>query len=293
MNAGAPFHQLTIVTVALVGLSSSQTALAQSASAWTEETHAAARLVAGAPLKSGDAVSLRAGLEIRLDPGWKTYWRYPGDSGLPPTFDFAGSENVKTVAVLWPAPERFPDGAGGNSIGYIGDVVLPLRITPTNSAKPVSLHLKISYAICGKLCFPAEADLSITLPGQRGPEEASLVAAEARVPRRIPLGANTATAHNLAIRTVHREDDETHKRVVVEVAAPEGVPVDLIVEGPTPDWALPLPVPVTPAPGSAPGVRRFTFDLDGLPPGANADGAMLTFTAVSPGDAIEVGARLD
>jgi hypothetical protein len=71
--------------------------------------------------------------------------------------------------------------------------------------------------------------------------------------------------------------------------APEGTPVDLFVEGPTPDWALPLPQPS----GGAPGVRRFTFVLDGLPPGARPVGVILTLTAVSPNDAIEVEAHLD
>jgi hypothetical protein len=73
----------------------------------------------------------------------------------------------------------------------------------------------------------------------------------------------------------------------------EGTPIDLFVEGPKPTWALPLPDPIDPAPRSAPGALRFIFDLDGLPPGTSADGAMLTFTAVSPNDAIEVNASLN
>jgi hypothetical protein len=71
------------------------------------------------------------------------------------------------------------------------------------------------------------------------------------------------------------------------------VPIDLFVEGPTPDWALPLPEPKDMASGGPAAMRRFSFDLDGLPPGAHAAGATLTFTAVSPTDAIEVQAHLD
>jgi hypothetical protein len=78
---------------------------------------------------------------------------------------------------------------------------------------------------------------------------------------------------------------------VVEVTAPQDAPVELFVEGPTPDWALPLPETEKSASGEP--VRRFSFALDGLPPGAQANGAMLTLTAVSPADAIEVKARLD
>ena len=109
------------------------------------------------------------------------------------------------------------------------------------------------------------------------------------MPRRVPLG----TAGNLAIRSLHRVPGKTPERVVVEVAAPQGEPVDLFAEGPTPDWALPLPEEAPAAPGEAPGTRRFTFVLDGLPPGAQAKGAALTLTAVSPNDAIEVVAHLD
>jgi DsbC/DsbD-like thiol-disulfide interchange protein len=285
--------KVTIATIALVCAGGLPMARAQDASAWDGELHAAARLIAGAAVQSADARVLRAGIEIRLDPGWKTYWRYPGDSGVPPTLDFAGSENVKSVTALWPAPKRFADGAGGHSIGYLGDVVLPLRIVANDATKPSALHVKLGYAICGTLCVPAEADLDLVLSGKAGAEEPALVAAEARVPRRVPLGAGTGPGGGLAVRSVHCEPAGAHQRVVVEVAAPESAPVDLLVEGPTPDWALPLPEPSGPAPGGAPGIRQFTFDLEGLPHGAKADGAIFTFTVISPGDAVEVKAHLD
>jgi DsbC/DsbD-like thiol-disulfide interchange protein len=261
-------------------------AQAQEASAWQPQPHAAARLVAGASAKTAP---LRAGIELRLDPGWKTYWRYPGDSGVPPMLDFAGSENVASATALWPAPERFADGAGGHSIGYRGDVVLPVRVVPADASKPSSLHAKVNYAICGTLCVPAEAALDLALTAKTDAEEPALAAAEARVPRRVPIGIGA----NLAIRSLHREPGKTPERVVVEVAAPPGEPVDLFAEGPTPDWALPLPEEATATPGDPPRTRRFTFVLDGLPPGAQAKGAALTLTAVSPNDAIEVVAPLD
>jgi DsbC/DsbD-like thiol-disulfide interchange protein len=280
---------LAIATLALVCVGSMPPARAQDASRWDGEPHGATRLIAGASLKSAGTKLVRAGIEIRLDPGWKTYWRYPGDSGVPPTLDFAGSENIKSVTTLWPAPERFADGAGGYSIGYHGDVVLPLRIVPNDATKPSSLRLKLGYAVCGKLCMPAQADLDLTLSGKAGAEEPTLIAAEARVPRRLALG----DGRGFGIASVHRQTEGKRERVVVVIAAPDGVPVELFVEGPTPDWALPLPQATSPAAGSTPGMRQFTFDLDGLPPGAPTEGALLTFTAVSPSEAIEVEARLD
>ena len=140
--------RLTIMTMTLAVLAGPAAARAQDASPWDKQPHAQAQLIAGSVMKSADATYLHAGVEIRLDTGWKTYWREPGDSGVPPTFDFAGSDNVKSVTVLWPAPERFPDGAGGNSIGYVGRIVLPLRIVQKDAAKHSSLHLKLSFAVC-------------------------------------------------------------------------------------------------------------------------------------------------
>ena len=269
---------------------------AQDASDWDAQNHTAARLIAGSQVAGSDTKIVRAGVEIKLDPGWKTYWRDPGDSGVPPKLDFSGSDNVKSVTVLWPAPERFPDGAGGNSIGYLDHVVLPLRITPQDAKKQSSLKLKLGYDICSNMCVPVESDLKLAINGD-GAEEMTIEKAEIRVPRRVALGEGSDTkgvkgssGKGLAILSVHREPGDGHDRVIVEVSAPVGTPVDLFAEGPTPDWSLPLPE--LKDSGNGP-TRQFTFELDGLPPDAQAQGAMLTLTAVSDDDAIEVPARLD
>jgi DsbC/DsbD-like thiol-disulfide interchange protein len=301
---------------------------AQDASNWNTQAHTASRLIAGATSKShesknhesnspdgkiGDGAFLRAGIEIRLEPGWQTYWRDPGDSGAPPKFDFSASENLKSVSVLWPAPQRFPDGAGGNSIGYVNHIILPLHVVPTDGTKQTALRLKLDYDICSNICIPVEANLALRLSGD-GAEEAAIERAEIRVPRHVALGVvlgqefdaepklgqaraqeaqgiggEGAKSDALAILAVDRQPGGAHDRVIVELAAPRGALVDLFVEGPTPDWSLPLPQQ-TAADG---GIRRFVFDLDGLPPGAKPDGAALTFTAVSGEDAIEVTAHLD
>jgi DsbC/DsbD-like thiol-disulfide interchange protein len=278
------------MTLAWAGVSAAH---AQDSSDWAQELHAAARLIAGAAAVDAGSKWLRAGIEVQLDPGWKTYWRDPGDSGTPPTFDFAQSANVKSVATQWPAPMRFDDGAGGYSIGYRDHVIWPLRVMPAIGSMPTSLRVKLHYAVCGKLCVPAEADLALLLTGKKGAEETALAAAEARVPRRTALHAGSSCDELLAVCSVHREIKDGQQRVVVEVSAPQGTPVQLFAEGPTPDWALPLPEPEQSPAGSPTSLRRFTFALDGLPPGAQAEGATLTLTAVSPTDAVEVKARLD
>ena len=260
----------------------SQPANALDASTWQPDTHSAVRLIAGG-LRPSDTL-VRAGIEIKLDPGWKTYWRYPGDSGVPPRFDFAQSMNVKSVKLLWPAPHHFVDESG-NSIGYKDDVIFPLQVVPLDRAKPVTLRLKLDYAICEKLCVPAEGNVELLLSAESSLASV-LDAAEGRVPKRAQLGDQAA----VAIRAIHREKLAGRERVLVDVAASSADSVELFAEGPTPDWALPLPELASSAPA---GLRRFAFDLDGLPPGAKTDGVLLTLTLVAGQNAVEVTARLD
>lgn len=249
---------------------------------WDGDARSGVRLIAGAP-KAG-AQYLRAGVEVRLLRGWHTYWRYPGDAGVPPQFSFAGSRNVKHVEVLWPAPERMVD-AGGISIGYTSGIVFPLRVIPQEAGKPVALRLHLQYAICEKLCVPAEGRAELTLTGGRASQDAALAAAENRVPKRITLGEGS----ELSIRAVRRERGKGDKeRTVVDVVGPAGV--DLFVEGPNQQWALPVPTPVVGAPA---GQQRFVFELDGAPTGEKYQGAMLTLTVVTRGRSVEVSTRLD
>jgi DsbC/DsbD-like thiol-disulfide interchange protein len=255
---------------------------ADDASPWVEDSYSRMRLIAGANPPA--SASLRAGIDLELAPGWKTYWRYPGDSGIPPQFDFAGSDNVKSVEVRWPAPVRFADG-GGQAIGYRDRVILPLRIAPVDPARPAVLRLDLRYGVCAKLCVPAAAMVQLRFGGSVARHDAALAAAEARV----PVPARVGAPDPLAVRAVRRQD-ASKPRIVVEVAAPPGAAVDLFAEGPSPDWALPLPEP---APASAPGMRQFSFALDGLPTGATARGAELTLTLVGPTRAVEVKTRLD
>ncbi len=265
-------------------LAASHAGAAEDASRWDGDARNAVRLVAGSSPQAG-AAPLRAGVEIRLKPGWHTYWRYPGDAGVPPRFDFARSQNVKAVDVLWPAPERIPE-EGLTAIGYTGDVILPLAIVPQNPAKPVTLRLKLDYAVCEKLCVPAEGEAELQLTGGASSQDAALAAAEARVPKRMALGEGSP----LAIKSVRRADGPGRPRVIVDVAAPEGAAVALFAEGPAPDWALPAPTPIAGAPA---GTQRFAFELDGAPPGAKYEGAAITLTARAGNAAIEVVTRLD
>jgi len=253
---------------------------AADASSWDGDARSAMRLVAGS--SAGVGGMLRGGVEIRLAAGWKTYWRYPGDSGVPPAFNFSKSENVKSVSVLWPAPHRFTDD-GGASIGYKGDVMFPLHVVAKNPNRPATLRLTLDYAICEKLCVPAKGEATLELSSRPSPHDSRLAAAELEAPRQARVGETAS----FGIAAVRLEPGQPHPRVVVEIAAPATAPLDLFVEGPTADWALPLPEPI---PGAPPGRRWFAFDLDGAPPGVDAIGARLRFTVVSAGNAVDVTA---
>src|SRR5271166_2120145 len=107
------------------------------ASSWDGDARGAVRLIAGSS-REGASAPMPAGIEIRLGPGWHTYWRYPGDAGVPPRFDFAGSRNVKAVTVLGRAPKRIRE-QGLSAIGYTRDVILPLLVVPQDRAQPTTL----------------------------------------------------------------------------------------------------------------------------------------------------------
>jgi DsbC/DsbD-like thiol-disulfide interchange protein len=254
-------------------------ARAQDSSPWLKDGHSAVRLLAG----SRSGAVLLGGIAFQLQPGWHTYWRNPGDSGVPPRFDFSKSENVEAVTVLWPAPTRFADGAGGTSLGYQKQVVLPLRIVAKNADKPVTLRAEINYAVCEKICIPVEASAELPFTSVASTEDSALSAALDTVPKPATVG----DPNPLTIRDVKRDGKNG---VLVDVAAPGAVDVNLFVEGPTPDWALPVPKLLEHSP---PGVKRFAFDLDGLPPGAKPEGAALKLTLVGGERAYEFNVNLN
>ena len=136
---------------------------AQAADGWSKAPNSRVRLnwcggVEGLDAKfAKDAVEL-AFLELRLDPGWKTYWRTPGDSGVPPTATWEKSKNLARASFYFPAPQRLAD-QGGESIGYKDRVVLPLRIERTNTKSPVGLGMSLSFGVCKNICVPVDIDL--------------------------------------------------------------------------------------------------------------------------------------
>lgn len=131
---------------------------------WIEGFNNKARLISGAlPGASGKSVAA-AGIEIAMSPGFKTYWRNPGEAGgVPPEFDWTGSENLESARVLYPVPHRTKDKAGEN-IAYKDSVVFPVVIVAKDKSAPVMLKLKATYGVCKDICIPAEAELALEVP---------------------------------------------------------------------------------------------------------------------------------
>ncbi len=153
-------------------------------SAWsgTASDKAQMRLIAGTARGQG---RYAAAAEIKLAGAAVTYWREPGDAGVPPTFSFQGSTNLATAEVAYPAPLRINE-QGLEAFGYRGDVAFPIAVTARDPAKPVHLRLTLNYAVCDNICLPAKSVTELELP-QTGASDAEqiIVQAAARVP--VPL----------------------------------------------------------------------------------------------------------
>ena len=116
-----------------------------------------------------DAGTYMAGLKLVLAPGWKTYWRSPGEGGIPPLFNWAGSDNLKSVRVHWPTPAVFQTN-GIQSIGYHDQVTLPLEVTAIDPTRPVRLQAAVDLGVCNDICLPAALDLTTDLFGPGAPD---------------------------------------------------------------------------------------------------------------------------
>jgi DsbC/DsbD-like thiol-disulfide interchange protein len=253
--------------------------LGTESSAWAEGLHSRVRLVAGGAGRA--AGTLAAGVAIELDSGFKTYWRSPGESGLPPSFDWSGSENLAKLEVLWPAPSRFED-AGGVSYGYERAVTFPIEIRPADPARPVALKLKLDYGVCKDICIPASAALALVLD-KTGERPAILDQALSRVPAAQPLGAGG----DLSILAV-RPDRGGKAASTVAVRSPAGA--TLFVEAPESWYLAAGPMETSSEQPGATG--RFAVEILERP--REASGPLeLRLTLVAGARAVETSASLD
>lgn len=253
-------------------------------SPWVKESYSSVRLVSGSVDEAGKDQHI-AGVQIRLEPGWKTYWRTPGDSGVPPSFDWSGSQNLKEAKVLYPAPHRFAD-ASGTAIGYEDEVVFPVKITPERAGEPVKLKLIVDYGICKTLCIPNQASLHLELPPHTvGKGKDPLLN------RFVELVPKPVEADKLpSLGGVASKLDSLKPELIVDANFPDGArATDLFVEAPG-GMFVPVPKALGPMEG---GKQRFVLKFASPAEVAAIKGKPLTMTLVSDTGARETSWTLD
>lgn len=191
--------------------------------------HAEVSLLVGWAEADGRRV---AGLRMVLAPGWKTYWRAPGEGGLAPEFDWSASRNLADVSVEWPRPGVF-DSFGVRTLGYADEVVLPLVLTPEDASAPVQLALDLHYGVCDEICVPEHVSLLLDLPPDATGEAGAIAAHRALVPT-----AEGVREARCAVRGAG-EARAFEARIALDSAAE---PPMVLVEGPPNAWFGPVAV---------------------------------------------------
>ncbi len=225
-----------------------------------------------------------AGLHVVLPEGWKTYWRSPGDAGLPPSIDWAGSENLREVRWQWPAPHRFTL-FGIETFGYDREILFPLDLVPERPGEPIALTGRLDLLVCSDLCVPARLDLALTLPA--GPAMADEEAANL-IGRFAALVPGDGRAAGLDLASIAASPNDTRLQIVATAREPFAAP-DIFIEAGI-GWAFGQPETAL-----TDGGRHLTADLPILqrPDGEAAlDGMPVAVTLVDGPRAFERAATI-
>lgn len=168
-----------VLVIALAQVANATAAPAQAVVS-TGESFVEADLLIGE--RSADGAR-QAGLALSVRDGWKTYWRSPGEAGVPPTFDWSGSENLADARIDWPVPEVF-ESFGLRAVGYSGRVVLPVTLVPEDPDRPIRLALDMTLGVCRDICVFEETQLSAEIaPDASGTSAGTIEAALAARPQ--------------------------------------------------------------------------------------------------------------
>lgn len=243
------------------------------ATAWIDTPQSRVRLTAGSdPVLPGARVVM---LEMQLQPNWKTYWRMPGDAGIPPSFDWKGSQNVGNVEVRYPAPAIYVDKSG-RTIGYKTAVTFPVVITPADPKAPSRINVEIAFGICREICIPVEAQLALDVLPDAVLPQGVLAEAMAKVPVR--KDAKAASRGAVSLPSIALSGGSAAPKISVAAAGVE----TLLVEGPD---GLFVPIPERIAGNEA--AATFEIDLTKTQDLPDLKGKTLTFTAIGKTGSIE------
>ena len=273
----------SIIAAGLLPLPASIAAADPVATPWTTVETSRVRLVAG---RTAMPFKLVAGIEIEMAEGWKTYWRNPGSSGVPPRIDWSQSGNLASARLAFPAPSRFAD-RDGDTIGYKTYVVLPLELSAADATRPIDLKLSVEYGICKDICIPVELTLSLTVPA-----DATAFAPDSRVTAAlayVPRAGAEVKPKDPALKSFKAALAGDKPSLAFDVAFPGGTGgADLFVEAPEGLW-----VPLARKAGESAGdIVRFEIDLTD---GADIEalkGKALAVTLVSDAGQSETSVQL-
>lgn len=223
-----------------------------------------------------DRGSHMTGVKFALAPDWKTYWRAPGDAGIPPAFDWTGSENLAGVRFHWPSPMVF-DFNGMRTIGYRDELVLPFEVIARNPAQPVRLRVSANLGVCREICVPATVTFAADLHGAGAPDSALRAALRDR-----PDSGREAGVSGLSCEVAPLADG---LRVTARLRMPPLGPNEVVVLEPGGGAA----VWVSEAQVTRSG-KDLTATVDMVPdgPGFALDRSGMTVTVLAAGRAVEM-----
>lgn len=217
-----------------------------------------------------------AALQLTLAPHWKTYWRAPGEAGIPPYFDWSASENLKSVRLHWPAPTVFHLN-GMQSVGYFDSLILPIELTPIDPAQPVILRARIDLGVCNEICMPAALALEKRLSGAGAPDAAIKAA----------LGQRPATPREAGVTAIRCEvapsQDGMQVTAQITLPAPRGDETVVFEPGLPDIW-------VADSTSRRQG-GQLTATTEMVAPSGSAfalDRSALTLTVIADGKAVEI-----
>jgi suppressor for copper-sensitivity B len=231
--AQIPFPGLAATMASTLGLPKAPAE--PDSSPWAELEFARVRLIAGTAA-AGALEQVPLGLEFAMEPGWKIYWRTPGDAGYPPRLDWTGSANLAAASVQWPAPERF-SLFGLETAGYGGSVVLPVLARPAVAGAAMQLTLHVEFLTCKDICVPLEATLALDLPAGPG-SPTRLAHLIDQYKARVPLvsdaaGGAAGAAAGLSVERIEARGRGRERSLIVSARAePPFTAIDAFIEGP-------------------------------------------------------------
>lgn len=165
--------------------------------------------------------TIQVGVEVKLNSGWKTYWRTPGEAGLAPVFNWAGSQNLESAKISWPAPKRFT-AFDIDNFGYEDKVVFPVQVVPKAAGEPILLKLKLDLLVCKDLCIPESHLLGLKIPAG----DAELTADQPEIAEALQKIPSTDNGNGFSIQNAWLEQGSDKKVYLQAFGNTTGAPTD-------------------------------------------------------------------